>query len=197
MTIETSVGQKQRRPRGRPRRFTIDVVVSKVKACFAQRGYAGTSISDLEEATGLSSPSLYNSFGDKRTMFLQCLDSEYEDLSSRLNGLNLEDPLPTRLSRFLGTVVDGYPMNRPNPGIAFGAALSEVTSDPEVQQRLRRFDLALDSAARSVLGDGERTISASLLSAVAIGLCIRSQSSASSSAEIDVRRLACLLASEV
>jgi hypothetical protein len=130
-------------------------------------------------------------------MFLQCLDSEYEDLSSRLNGLNLEDPLPTRLSRFLGTVVDGYPMNRPNPGIAFGAALSEVTSDPEVQQRLRRFDLALDSAARSVLGDGERTISASLLSAVATGLCVRSQSSASSSAEIDVRKLACLLASEV
>ncbi len=36
---------------------------------FWQRGYAGTSISDLVEATGLGRQSLYNTFGDKQELF--------------------------------------------------------------------------------------------------------------------------------
>ena len=37
---------------------------------FRREGYAGISIPQLETATGLSSGSIYNSFGDKRGIFL-------------------------------------------------------------------------------------------------------------------------------
>ncbi len=36
---------------------------------FRQQGYAATSVRDLEAATGLTSGSLYNSYGDKQGLF--------------------------------------------------------------------------------------------------------------------------------
>jgi AcrR family transcriptional regulator len=41
---------------------------------FRRSGYAGLSIPQLEAATGLSSGSIYNSFGDKRGLFLAAFD---------------------------------------------------------------------------------------------------------------------------
>jgi TetR/AcrR family transcriptional regulator, transcriptional repressor for nem operon len=45
-------------------------VLSGAMHAFRRAGYAGLSISALEAATGLSSGSIYNSFGDKRGIFL-------------------------------------------------------------------------------------------------------------------------------
>jgi TetR/AcrR family transcriptional repressor of nem operon len=41
---------------------------------FRREGYAGISIPQLEAATGLSSGSIYNSFGDKRGIFLAAFE---------------------------------------------------------------------------------------------------------------------------
>ena len=42
--------------------------------CFWAAGYAVTSERDLDNAMGLGAASLYNAFGDKRTLFTRCLD---------------------------------------------------------------------------------------------------------------------------
>lgn len=54
---------------GRPRTFDPDAVLGRATALFWRKGYAGTGISDLEEATGLGRQSLYGAFGDKRQLF--------------------------------------------------------------------------------------------------------------------------------
>lgn len=41
---------------------------------FWKKGYVATSYSDLTIATGLTKPSLYNAYGDKKNMYLRCLD---------------------------------------------------------------------------------------------------------------------------
>lgn len=41
---------------------------------FWERGYEGTSLADLEHHLGLGRQSLYNTFGDKRTLFLRALE---------------------------------------------------------------------------------------------------------------------------
>ncbi len=43
-------------------------------SCFWGRGYEATSIRDLADAMRISGPSLYNAFGDKRSLFLYALD---------------------------------------------------------------------------------------------------------------------------
>jgi len=53
--------------------FDSDTVLSAAMHEFRRHGYAGASIKSLERATGLSSGSLYNSFGDKDELFVKAL----------------------------------------------------------------------------------------------------------------------------
>jgi TetR/AcrR family transcriptional regulator, transcriptional repressor for nem operon len=54
----------------RSRSFNEGEVLSAAMQAFRREGYGGISIPQLEAATGLSSGSIYNSFGDKRGIFL-------------------------------------------------------------------------------------------------------------------------------
>lgn len=53
----------------RPRAFDEDRVLTGVMHVFRRKGFAATSVRDLEAAAGITSGSLYNSYGDKRGLF--------------------------------------------------------------------------------------------------------------------------------
>jgi TetR/AcrR family transcriptional repressor of nem operon len=57
-----------------PREFDESAALEAAMGCFWAAGYAATSVRDLGDAMGLGAASLYNAFGDKRTLFTQCLD---------------------------------------------------------------------------------------------------------------------------
>ncbi len=58
----------------RPRAFDETEVIERAVDVFWAKGFADTSIGDLEEALGMGRQSLYNAFGDKRTLFLRALE---------------------------------------------------------------------------------------------------------------------------
>lgn len=58
---------------GRNRSFDEADVMRKATHASRCAGYAALSIKDLEKATGLSSGSLYNGFGDKKAVFRKVL----------------------------------------------------------------------------------------------------------------------------
>jgi len=58
----------------RPRTFEIPTVVRAAKELFWRRGYGGTSLGDVEAATGLNRSSLYQAFGSKEQLFNAALD---------------------------------------------------------------------------------------------------------------------------
>ena len=58
---------------GRPREFEEGVVLEAALDLFWSRGFEATSKRELLEATGLASQSLYNTFGDKRALYLRAL----------------------------------------------------------------------------------------------------------------------------
>lgn len=62
----------------RPREFDEEVVLDAAMQCFWAQGYEATSVKDLIERTGLTAASLYNAYGDKRTMFRTALDHYIE-----------------------------------------------------------------------------------------------------------------------
>ena len=64
----------------RPKAYNEDAVLTAAMNCFWHRGYTATSMKDLEEATGLTPGSLYNSFGSKDGLFLRVLDYYVEQV---------------------------------------------------------------------------------------------------------------------
>ena len=59
---------------GRPLEFVPDEAVEAALRLFREKGYAGAAIPDIEQRTGLSRSSLYNSFGSKRDLFAGATD---------------------------------------------------------------------------------------------------------------------------
>src|SRR5690242_627564 len=69
------------------KQFDETEVLMKAKDLFSEKGYNGTSMDDLVQATGLSRSSIYDTFGDKHGLFLKSLNfyrcSEQGDLEKQ------------------------------------------------------------------------------------------------------------------
>jgi AcrR family transcriptional regulator len=59
---------------GRHREFDQDEALDQALTIFWQKGYEGTSFSDIEEKTNVARPGLYAAFGNKESLFLRALD---------------------------------------------------------------------------------------------------------------------------
>jgi TetR/AcrR family transcriptional repressor of nem operon len=62
----------------RKRAFNIDEVLIQATNVFAQYGYAGTSIDQLVEATGLQRGSIYQTFGNKAGLFREAFTHQLD-----------------------------------------------------------------------------------------------------------------------
>jgi TetR/AcrR family transcriptional repressor of nem operon len=72
----------------RPRGFDENQVLEAASSAFWSKGYEATSTRDLVKSTGLTQPSLYNAFGDKRGLYLRALEHYLEHiLRERINRL--------------------------------------------------------------------------------------------------------------
>lgn len=58
----------------RPVEFDVSKALNKALVLFWRKGYQATSLADLLEAMAIGRSSFYAAFGDKRTLFLECLD---------------------------------------------------------------------------------------------------------------------------
>ncbi len=64
----------------RPKEFDANEALSRAVMLFWEKGYEGTSVTELTEAMGITRPSLYGTFGNKEDLFRKALhfyDAEY------------------------------------------------------------------------------------------------------------------------
>ncbi|HYX30172.1 MAG TPA: TetR/AcrR family transcriptional regulator, partial [Pyrinomonadaceae bacterium] len=66
----------------RQKEFDRDIVLHKAMEVFWARGYEGASIQDLVKHMGINRQSIYDTFGDKHSLFLEALD-RYREIQSR------------------------------------------------------------------------------------------------------------------
>lgn len=76
----------------RTKEFDQDQAVKAAMELFWKKGFTATSIQDLEEATGVLRTSIYNAFGNKRTLFKICLSRYLRQIEESLTGIVAEAP---------------------------------------------------------------------------------------------------------
>ncbi len=135
---ETS--SKKMRCAGRPRCFDESQVLDRALELFWKDGYASTSMQSLLAHMGISRQSLYNTFGDKRRLFLAALDRYIDQRASQMLSM-LEAPgaaYPEILA-FFERLGDSPPSDEPR-GCLIGKSCMELgDEDPEVAQRVHGF----------------------------------------------------------
>ncbi len=91
----------------RTKQFDERQVLLAAMLVFWEKGYEGTSILDLEQATGLGRTSIYNTFGNKRALFEQVLACYKESvMASLFTAMDSVPDIREGISRLLITALD-------------------------------------------------------------------------------------------
>ncbi len=146
------MAKRARRAPGRPREFRDQDAVASALETFWARGYAGVSITDLEESTGVVRTSLYNAFNSKRGLFDAALDCYLsrlveaidQQLTTATSGLDDVHAFLDGLESNFAAGVPGCFMV--NSMIEFGDA------DRAVAERAHRYIETLTRGFRAALG---------------------------------------------
>jgi AcrR family transcriptional regulator len=191
------VQNKPPKPRGRPRGFDPADALKAASERFRTRGYAGTSLDDLVEATGLARPSLYAAFGDKRALYLAALDRTIERVGRSFDTLIASDlPLRESLAAMFRFVIDGYLTGESGPSgcIMISTSAASAVDDAEVRERLAAFLAIEDERIEALLaarGDADAYPHARLVTAVIHSLSVRARAGATRE-ELDAIAQACI-----
>src|ERR1700760_592792 len=97
-----SAAKDEPKRRGRPRAYQPDVALGKALDLFRKGGFAATSLDDLSTATGMTRPSLYGAFGDKRELYIKSYRRYRDDARAAMIEIFREEmPVRKRLQRIL------------------------------------------------------------------------------------------------
>lgn len=140
----------------RPATFNSDAVLERAMLLFWTYGYAGTSIQDLVESTELLRGSLYHTFGDKRSLYIQTLHRYgHMALQQTTDSWNPAVSLLSNVRAMLMVIVD-MPIDEKRRGSMLCNCIVEVVPhDPEIAKvvdgilnEFKRFFQSLLEGAR-------------------------------------------------
>jgi TetR/AcrR family transcriptional regulator, transcriptional repressor for nem operon len=120
----------------RPREFDEEAALDAAIACFWSRGYEATSVRDLAQRMGITGASLYNAFGDKRSLFRRALD-RYSEGATTARIAGLEGTIPPRhaIETILNEIIADTLRDPDRKGcLVINSALEVAPHDRECQQ---------------------------------------------------------------
>ncbi len=101
---------------------------------FARLGYEGTAFSDLTSALGVNRQSLYDTYGDKLSLYLRCIEVAAERFQPRQQLFREDITGRQALESFFEAVLCGHSPNC----LLTNALLDQAASQPEVAATVRR-----------------------------------------------------------
>lgn len=161
-------------PMPRAKEFDPEQALDRALDLFWRKGYAGASLRDLLEHMEISRQSLYDTFGDKRSLFLKAL-ARYEELSmgNTIKLLQLDeipsyrlatDPeararaarfvrSPLAIRGFFETYVAEVVLSRDHGSCLMANTAIEVgPTDPEIHAVVRAYFQRIEDAFFTLLG---------------------------------------------
>lgn len=92
---------------GRHYEFDREQTLTKAMQIFWQKGYKATSMKDLVNEMGIQPGSIYNSYGDKHTLFLESIRQYGEVVTSNTLKVLKDGPSPVQnIKRFFTNMIE-------------------------------------------------------------------------------------------
>jgi len=138
----------------RPRQFDDQQALNAAMQQFWTNGFEVTTIRDIANSTGLSLPSLYNAFGDKRALFDQALKHYHE--TQTLVRVERLSKLPPReaITAFFEEVIQRAALPKTRRGCFLVNSAMEVS--PEDDERTTLIREAVETYENFFLAQVER-----------------------------------------
>jgi len=147
----------------RHKEFDRDDVLAKAMQTFWSQGYAATSVQDLVESMGINRGSLYDTFGDKHSLFLAAI-AHYEAAAIQPAIARLEAPGAGKqaIAEHFYSLVERASSDPEQRGcFATNAAVELCARDRDVADRvaasLQHLERALKRALQTAQAQGELT----------------------------------------
>ena len=166
---------------GRPREFDEAAVLDAATACFWKDGYETTSVRDLAASMRITGASLYNAFGDKRSLYLRARDNYLvSSVHDRIARLAVLPPLAA-LHAFFDEIIARSASDPEQRGCMLVNAVLEVAPRDETVRAIVARELSAIEAfffrcitagqADGSIGDGQPAErSATMLLGVLVGI---------------------------
>lgn len=176
--------------RGRARSFDADEALECALDLFARQGYEGTSIAQLTEAMGITPPSLYAAYGNKRELFDRVIERYAEHRRAYMEDVLTQPTAVLAARRFLeGAVEYDTRPGRPRGCFTVQGCLVGSPEDHDVPQALARVRARNQKTIQGRLergiedgdlpADTDPAALARYLSTVAQGISVQSSAGAS------------------
>jgi TetR/AcrR family transcriptional repressor of nem operon len=142
----------------RPKSFDEEAALDQAVQLFQERGYEGTSLSDLEARLGVGRQSLYNTFGDKQALFLKALAQYRQSVSEGpLGQLNAPGAGLAEIRAFFRASIKS--LTTPGPRrtcLVANTILERGCQDTEALSSCNQARAGLERAFRQALAEAKR-----------------------------------------
>lgn len=116
---------------GRPYEFNREETLSKAMDVFWEKGYKATSIEDLVNRMGIKRGSIYNTFGDKRSLFIAAVEYYGQSVTSETIKVLSSPGSPLgNIKKFFDTLVK-TPADRKTRGCLISNTVVELAPHDE------------------------------------------------------------------
>jgi AcrR family transcriptional regulator len=146
-------------------------VVATAAELFAERGYDGTSMSELTEATGLAAGGLYHYIEGKDDLLIAICDELLEPLLERAREIVADEAPPVEQLRQLVEAWVAHVVEHRHHMLVFTQERQAIEREPRwrrVRSQRRAFEKILDEAMARGEADGSMTFADRRLSLLAL-----------------------------
>ena len=142
---------------GPPKQFDRDEVLERAMLLFWRKGYEATSLPELLDHMGIGRQSLYDTFGDKRALYLEALSHYFR---SRVGPIQTQLRAPGSVADNLRQVIglwEKMAVESDGCGCLVGNCTAEKgATDPEIAERLAGYYATLEEAFREAFERGQQ-----------------------------------------
>lgn len=142
----------------RETKFDREKALSQAMLVFWKKGYEAASVPDLLQAMGLSRSSLYNTFGDKRSLFLEAIRLYQQQTAFRQQILNNATSAKAGIAEYFRQRIDAaYSENRPKGCLITNTAIEMNTPDEELKKLIKERFTSLEASFCRLLAKGRQS----------------------------------------